>query len=258
MPKEVFDSLPEKTGVYYFHDEHGKVIYVGKAINIRSRIYSHLTGRGSAKLPFISAIANITYALCGTELIALLLESHEIKRLFPPYNQAQKFNRGNYALVDYFDMNGIHHVMFVKNHKALQPLTTFKSFEAARDFMASFASTFNLCPKYCGMQTTNGPCFDYQIKKCNGICAGVEDIDEYNQRVGTALKNLANSLETKMIVDEGRTWNEKSVVLIEKGIYKGFGYFDASVELADTEQAKDFIQPYKHNADVQRILNGFC
>lgn len=256
LPKEVFESLPEKTGVYYLHDEHGKVIYVGKAINIKSRIYSHITGKGSAKLPFISAIANITYTLCGTELIALLLESHEIKRLFPLYNQAQKFNRGNYALVDYFDLTGIHHVVFVKNHKSLQPLTTFKSFEAAREFMSEFISAFNLCPKYCGIQTTNGPCFDFQIKKCNGVCADQEDIDAYNARVKKALNSLNNSLETKMIIDEGRTWNEKSVVLIEKGIYKGFGYFNAAIQLNDPEEAKNFIQPYKHNADVQRILNG--
>ena len=255
LPKEVFETLPEKTGVYYFHDEHGKIIYVGKAIDIKSRIYSHLTGKGSAKLPFLTAIANITYTLCGTELIALLLESHEIKRLFPLYNQAQKFNRGNYVLVDYFDMEGIHHLMYAKTHPSLQPLSTFKSFEAAREFMSSFTSTYNLCPKYCGIRTCNGPCFDYQLKKCSGVCAGVEDVDEYNDRVSIAIQSLSKNLATKMIVDEGRTWNEKSVVLIENGIYKGFGYFDSGVKINTIEEARNIIQPYKHNADVQRILN---
>src|SRR6185436_13342485 len=135
LPKETFDALPEKTGVYYFHDQSGKIIYVGKAINIRNRIYSHFTGAGSAKLSFTSAIANITYKLCGTELIALLLESDEIKRLYPVYNQAQKSYRENYILTEYYDQKGIRHIMFTKNHKALKPLTTFKSFDAAREFM---------------------------------------------------------------------------------------------------------------------------
>ena len=258
LSKEVYDALPEKTGVYYFHDVKGKIIYVGKAINIKSRIYSHLTGKGTAKLSFIAAIANITYTLCGTELIALLLESHEIKRLFPLYNQAQKFDRGNYVLVDYFDQQGAHHVMVAKNHPSLKPITTFKSFEAAREFMSAFITKFELCQKYCGINTGPGVCFDYQIKKCKGVCANIENIDTYNQRVETALQSLNLVPDTKMIIDEGRTFDEKSVVLIENGVYKGFGYFDSNIKLMDTEEAKNFIQPYKHNTDVQRILSGFC
>jgi len=256
LPKETFDALPEKTGVYYFHDQSGKIIYVGKAINIRNRIYSHFTGAGSAKLSFTSAIANITYKLCGTELIALLLESDEIKRLYPVYNQAQKSYRENYILTEYYDQKGIRHIMFTKNHKALKPLTTFKSFDAAREFMYSFIETYQLCPKYCGMQSAAGACFDYQVKKCKGICAEAESIEQYNERVEAALANFKTSLETKIIIDEGRTWNEKSIILIEKGIYKGFGYIDANLKIETPEMAKSVITPFKHTPDVQRILNA--
>ena len=161
-------------------------------------------------------------------------------------------------LTDYFDIKGIHHVLFAKNHPLLKPITTFKSFEAAREFMSSFIRKFDLCQKYCGINTGPGVCFDYQIKKCKGVCANMEDIETYNQRVETALKSLNCTLDTKMIIDEGRTFNEKSVVLIENGVYKGFGYFDSNIKLHDTEEAKNFIQPYKHNTDVQRILSGFC
>lgn len=257
LSKEVFDALPEKTGVYYFHDVKGKIIYVGKAINIKNRIYSHLTGKGTARLSFTSAIANISYTLCGSELIALLFESHEIKRLYPLYNQAQKFDRGNYVLVDYFDQEGLHHVTYAKNHPSLKALTTFKGFEAAREFMSSFIRKFDLCQKYCGINTGPGVCFDYQIKKCKGVCAGMEEFDSYNLRVQKALQSLNKLNETKMIIDEGRTFDEKSVVLIENGVYKGFGYFDASVQLSEPEEARNFIKPYKHNTDVQKILNAF-
>jgi DNA polymerase-3 subunit epsilon len=256
LPKEVFDSLPEKTGVYYFHDQSGKIIYVGKAVNIKNRIYSHFTGAGSAKLSFTSAIANITYELCGTELIALLFESGEIKRLYPRYNQAQKTNRENYILTEYFDQKGIHHIVFAKNHKSLTPLATFKSFESVREFMFSFIEKYQLCPKYCGMQTSNGACFDYQVKKCKGVCAGTETVDQYNKRVARALKNFNSALETKMIIDEGRTWNEKSLILIEKGVYKGFGYFNANISIENTETAKTIITPFKHTPDIQRILSA--
>jgi DNA polymerase-3 subunit epsilon len=257
LPKEVFDGLPEKTGVYYFHDPAGKIIYVGKAVNIKNRIYSHFTGAGAAKLSFTSAIANISYTLCGTELIALLLESDEIKRLYPLYNQAQKRDRGNYILTEYSDNKGIRRLLIVKNHRSLKPVTSFKSFESARENMFQLISEFQLCPKYCGMQTSAGACFDYHIKKCKGVCNGKESIDEYNRRVQLALESFQNSLETKMIIDEGRTWNEKSVVLIENGIYKGFGYFDASEKINSIEKTKSIITPFKHTADIQRILNGW-
>src|SRR5436190_8151490 len=123
--------------------------------------------------------------------------------------------------------------------------------------MSSFIRKYDLCQKYCGINTGPGVCFDYQIKKCKGVCAGVEDIDDYNIRVEKALKSLTGIQETKMIIDEGRTFDEKSVVLIENGVYKGFGYFDSSVQLNEPEEAKNFIQPYKHNSDVQKILRGF-
>lgn len=255
LPKEVFENLPEKTGVYYFHDEKGKVIYVGKAINIRSRIYAHFTGK-SARLSFINSIANITYKICGSELIALLLESDEIKRIYPVYNQAQKRDRGNYVLMDYLDMKNIRHLRFTKNHPSLKPIRTFQSFEQAREFMFSIIDEFELCPKYCGMHTSHGACFDYQVKKCRGVCAGAEGIKRYNNRVEKAIQSLRGSQESKIIIDEGRTWNEKSVVVIEEGIYRGFGYFEAQETVDTMEKAKSIITPFKHTADVQRILNG--
>ncbi|MEO5569347.1 MAG: exonuclease domain-containing protein [Bacteroidia bacterium] len=257
LPKEVFDALPEKTGVYYFHDLKGKIIYVGKAVNIKNRIYSHFTSPGSAKLSFTSAIANVSFTLCGTELIALLLESDEIKRLYPMYNQAQKRDRGNYILAQYCDNKEIRRLLIAKNHRSLKPVTSFKSFESARENMFQLIAEFQLCPKHCGMQTTTGACFDYQLKKCKGVCTGKESIDEYNLRVQLALDSFQNSLETKMIIDEGRTWNEKSVVLIENGIYKGFGYFDSTIKIDSIEKTKSLITPFKHTADIQRILNGW-
>ncbi len=257
LSKEVFDSLPEKTGVYYFHDEKGKVIYVGKAINIKSRIYSHFTGNGTTRLAFKAAIANITYTICGTELIALLLESDEIKRLYPIYNAAQKRDRGNYILTEYFDNKGVHHIVFARNHRSLSALTTFRSFDEARNFMHAFIEQYELCPKYCGMQSSLGACFDYQVKKCKGVCNGAEDIESYNKRVAVALGSFDESRETKLIVDEGREWNEKSVVLIEQGIYQGFGYFESTIKIDSIEKAKEIIRPLKHNADIQRILNAW-
>lgn len=257
LPKEVYEKLPEETGVYFFHDEKGKVIYVGKAINIRKRIYSHFTGSDKTKLSFHDKIHDISFTLTGTELIALLLESHEIKKIFPPYNRAQKFTDGGWGMVDYFDKKGIHRLAAGKISKSSQPLISFKSFEASRNFMFRFIEEFELCPKCCGMQVSPDSCFDFKIQKCRGVCAGEEDIEVYNSRVEEALQQFADTLETKFIVGKGRSRGEKSLVLIENGIYKGFGYFEQDASYSSLETAKDIIQPYSENPDVKRILRKY-
>ena len=71
------------------------------------------------------------------------------------------------------------------------------------------------------------------------------------------MKCFEHSADTRLIIDEGREFNEKSVVLIENGIYRGFGYFDSAMEIDSVEKAQSIIQPYKHNADIQRILSGW-
>lgn len=257
LARATFEKLPEDTGVYYFHNEGGKVIYVGKAINIRKRIYSHFTAAGKTKLAFHDKIHDVTYTLTGTELIALLLESYEIKRLFPLYNQAQKFTNGTWALIDYFDNKGIHRLSLGRINKTVNPVTTFKSLESARNFMFRFIEEFELCSKCCGMQNSPDSCFDFKIHKCRGVCAGAENTGDYNQRVKEALNQYYGTLETKLIVDKGRSENEKSLVLVEHGVYRGFGYFDSEQAYSSVEEARELIKPFPETADAQRILRSY-
>jgi len=90
LPKERYDEVPEETGVYYFHDQAGHVIYVGKAKNIRKRMQSHFSQTSSKSLKMKENLYDITWELTGNELVALLLESHEIKHRYPYYNRSQK------------------------------------------------------------------------------------------------------------------------------------------------------------------------
>ncbi|RYD89366.1 MAG: DNA polymerase III subunit epsilon, partial [Sphingobacteriales bacterium] len=103
LPKKDVEQLPYTPGVYYFHDNKGKVIYVGKAKNLKKRVCSHFTGNnpGPQRQEFLRNIHSITYQLCGTELIAFVLESIEIKRLWPKYNRSLKRFEHAYALYDY-------------------------------------------------------------------------------------------------------------------------------------------------------------
>lgn len=92
IPKVQFDALPRTPGIYYFHDQKGKVIYVGKAKNIRNRINSHFSNNSDSrqKQNFIRHTYSISFHVTGTELMAAILESTEIKKLWPIFNTSQK------------------------------------------------------------------------------------------------------------------------------------------------------------------------
>ncbi|MBK9413548.1 MAG: GIY-YIG nuclease family protein [Bacteroidetes bacterium] len=257
LPAEKYNDLPESIGVYYFHDANGKIVYVGKAINIKKRIYSHFTGKGKNRLSFMDAIADITYQLCGTELIALLLESDEIKKHFPMYNRVQKFDKTFFVLSEYINQKGIRQLNFSKAHKSIRSIKNFNTHDEACETLRAISDEFELCTRFSGLQSTQGACYNYHLKKCRGVCIGEEDVDIYNKRVEAALKSLTG-VESKMIIDEGRSYGERSVILIEEGFYKGFGYFKTGEEPQTIEGAKAVITPFKHSGDVNRILRSIC
>ncbi len=80
LNKSIIENLPEAHGVYYFYDSAGKLIYVGKSINIKSRVLQHLNNNSTRKaVEMKNNIADVDFKLTGNELISLLLESDEIK-----------------------------------------------------------------------------------------------------------------------------------------------------------------------------------
>ena len=257
LPAGIFRGLPSSTGVYYFHDSKGKVIYVGKAIDIKKRIQQHFTSSSDYRLDFLEKIHDITYQLTGTELIALLFESHEIKRLWPFYNRQQKTLRGSHILTEYTDGNGIHRLGISRQNKRFISLTSFRNFTEARNFLQRMCDEHSLCPKCCGLQVSQNVCFDFKLHKCKGVCAGVESVEVYNQRVAVALDDFLGKLDTHIIIGAGRTEEEKSVVLIDCGEYRGFGYCNPEKELCTIEQCYEVIQPYQDNSDTRKILRWY-
>ena len=99
-------QLPQTTGIYYFYDANGEVIYVGKSRNIKKRIFSHLAANSKSKRHLKEQIAQVSYDITGSELIALLMEDEEIKKLKPPFNKVHKSNNFPWGIYHYVDRKG--------------------------------------------------------------------------------------------------------------------------------------------------------
>ena len=259
LPKEDFDKLPAKAGVYYFLDARCTVIYVGKAVNIKKRIAGHFTGEAREwnRSNIRNEIHHITFELTGSELIAFIHESQEIRRLWPKYNLAQKYKVEEWGVYDYEDRNG--YVRFAVNvvSRGSKPLITFTSKGDAWNFMWDKVKEFGLCPKLSGLQIAKGLCFSHQSGSCKGACQGVEKEKKYNKRAQQAVDSFFENGQTVAMVGKGRRPDEKSVVLVERGNYLGFGFFDENENISDLESARNFIKPSKDNRVVQNIINSY-
>ncbi|RYY42106.1 MAG: DNA polymerase III subunit epsilon, partial [Chitinophagaceae bacterium] len=202
LDKSVIDALPAKPGVYYFHNSKGKVIYVGKAINIRKRVSSHFTHNDGAKKRqhFLRFVANITCTICASELHALVLESAEIRKLWPKYNYSQKQPAQKFGLYSFEDGKGYIRLAIDKKKKNLPAHYHFNLLHEGLVLLMKMAEQFELDKKLCYIDKS--PLSEQDL-------AFLDPPAHYNGKVNQALKELEVQLPTFALVDDGLTENEK-------------------------------------------------
>jgi DNA polymerase-3 subunit epsilon len=265
LPPQLKDDALQKipvgiTGVYYFHNTTGDVIYVGKSNDIKKRIIQHFaSGKTKKSARMLEDIAHISIENTGSELIALLLESDEIKKLKPIYNTSQKRSRAVplYSIYDKIDEAGYVNLYVDRHQEERQPLTTIDNGKESTQFFERLVEKFNLCLAKCDLHKFKGPCFNHQIKKCNGACLELESPEAYNKRVTQAIETFSFQNQSFFLIGNGRVAGEKSMVCIERGLYKGFGYFDTEGGYPQVEDLRHQIKKYSHNRDIQQILSKF-
>jgi DNA polymerase III subunit epsilon len=259
LPRSEFDKLPAKAGVYYFHDGKGKVIYVGKAINIKKRIAGHFTGdaREWNRSNIRNEIHQITFELTGSELIALIYEAQEIQRLWPKYNLAQKQKVEEWGIYDYEDRNSYIRFSITPRTRGSVPLISFTSKGDAWNFMWEKLHEHQLCSKLCGLQKTEGACFEHQSGSCHGACVLLEEPGLYNQRVQASIHSIAEQEQSLAIIGRGRKTDEQSLVLVDRGTFVGFGFMDKAQSVSSMEEARFYVKPGKESRIAQNIVNSF-
>ena len=250
-------SLPEETGVYYFYNQQGDIIYIGKSKDIRSRVFSHFNNDGTSKsIRMADEIFDISYELTGSELIALLLESNEIKMHKPKFNRRQRRSLNHTGVFKSIDEFG--YITFtVKGIKDELPIVSFNSLQEAKDRLLLLTEKYNLCQKLCGLYETSGPCFFHQIKKCNGACVQKEPVEIYNNRVQQMLDELSLAWKDFIVIDKGRNDNERALIKVSNGSYIGFGYADLEYLNHNPDELLDVIKKYPDNKDIQQILRSY-
>jgi len=258
LDKNDYDTLPDKPGVYYFRDRTGKVIYVGKAKDIRKRVSAHFTGNrpGRQRQHFLRDIYSIRYERCGTELMALLLETAEIKRLWPPYNRAMKHKEPKYGLYAYENLDGYLRLAIGNNNKFNPGIHVFHRQSDGISLLHKMVKRFNLCYGLTLLKRCEG--------KCNGEtgihepCTLIKTPEAYNSRVKDALRHVDQQLPSFAILDEGRDEEEYSCIWVEKGSLYGMGYIDRHTQLDSGNDIKGMLVPYASNHYMMQLIFSFA
>lgn len=254
---DIVESMPTKTGIYYIHNEKGDLIYIGKSKNIKKRINQHFTGTSGKSKKIQREVFAVTYEETGSELIALLKESEEIKINKPIYNRSQRKTIFQYALYVEKDENGYLALKVQKADGRKKEITSFTSIQEGKNMLFKITAEHQLCQKINGLYETKNGCFQLKINECNGACLGKENPEDYNQRVEEFIQEMKFENNNMVIIDRGRSIEERSAVLIENGIYKGYCFFDLNYQVSNIEILKNIIIPMQNNRDTKTIIQGY-
>ena len=196
LPEGALDDIPEVPGVYLFHGENGVVLYVGKSINLRSRVMAHFSGdhRDSRDMKIAQQVRRVDWVETSGELSALIEEARLVKKLAPVYNRrlrrtadlcawhwqvAEPASSPRLVTARELDDTGFDDLYGL-----------FRSRAAAHEALREIAVVHQLCPIVLGLEKGDGPCFSHQLKRCRGACVGKETRTAHGLRFAAALAQL--------------------------------------------------------------------
>lgn len=247
------ETIGDQPGVYIFKDEHGRPLYVGKSVTLKSRILSHFRDTSAKEVKISQQVRHVETVRTGSELSALVLESKLVKELQPLFNrQLRRVSR--YALLIKDEINGYATLRVQSGDiDSSTDLTkiygVYETRTKAKARILELTRIFQLCPKLMGIEKTDDACFSYQLGKCKGACIGEESAEMYNRRFELALQHhkiAAWPYESAVTVPV----NEGGVrVIIDNWIIRGY-------LTQEGERVYDDIDPTFH-VDEYKIIRRF-
>ncbi len=250
-------GLPEACGIYYFHNSSGDVIYVGKSKNIKDRILQHFADHTQKATNLQQQVDSITYEITGSELLALLRENEEIKKIKPEINRALRKKELPYGIYVYVGEEGFIRYEIDKLRPVDENALLIKKFSTpanARSFLSAAVERYRLCQKLTSLERFGGPCFYYQIGKCSGACLGEETAESYNERALLLQEKLVFPQKSFLVTESGRSHGETTLLCFRKGICIGYQYMD---EFSRTPVNEDDLVPLPADEDTPSILRNY-
>jgi excinuclease UvrABC nuclease subunit len=222
LPKKAVNSLPDKPGVYFFKDRSLKILYIGKAKSLKNRVksytYKHYKhSKRTRKL--MRYTKSLDYAICGSELEALLLESRQIKEYQPEYNILQRrFRRCPFIKItmnERFPRIFVTWDVEIDGAKYLGPYSNREQAEGTVDVIHKLFP-IRYCEGDIAPRKRRPACLKYDVKKCSGPCLGKITSKDYRKIFNTIITLLSGKKEKIISNMEKQMRKESDALNFEK------------------------------------------
>jgi excinuclease ABC subunit C len=240
--EEKLEALPVQAGVYLMRDAHGKVIYVGKAKNVRARVRGYFRGgEERSQIRFLmNRVGDVETLLTSTEKEALILENNLIKQYKPRYNIRLKDDKSYLSI----KINVRHPWPRITATRKIvkdggRYFGPYSSAFSARETLDLIEKHFLLrnCTEY-NFKNRARPCLQYQIKRCLGPCVLPVDPKEYQENLREAILFIEGKRQE--LIDELRRRMDEKAEALE---------FEAAAKI------RDQIQAVEKTVEKQRMLS---
>ena len=238
--QKLINKLPNDVGIYYFHDQNGKIIYIGKSNNIKNRVNQHLTGKSKKSLNIQLEAFDITFERTGSELIALLKENTEIKKHKPKFNKLLKKIIKKFCLEICENLDGDKYLRICHYDDTVNYLECYSSLKTANNRIEFFKKKYELS----------------------------DSIKKNNTNINLLIKDLSYKFKNMLLIDKGRDIDEKSVIVVKNNNYIGYGFFTlnhqiSNFEVLDSlivkneyiENSKEVILKYLKKYKIEKLIN---
>jgi excinuclease ABC subunit C len=252
-------TLPELPGVYQYFDKEGKILYVGKAKNLRKRVSSYFNKdqqSGKTRV-LVKKIASIRHIVVNSETDALLLENNLIKEQQPRYNVMLKDDK-TYPWIcikkEAFPRIFATRRMIQDGSEYFGPYTNFKTIHTLLDLIKSLyplrTCTFDLSKKNIENEKFK-VCLEYHLGNCKGACEGKESVEGYQAKVDAVREILKGNFKTSIANFKREMHAHATEMAFEKA-----QFIKEKIEVLENYQAKStVVNPSINDVDVFSILS---
>jgi DNA polymerase-3 subunit epsilon len=255
--KSILEKVPASTGLYYLYDDSDDLIYIGRSRNIKKNLTQQFTSERRRSVELTALVHDVKFEKTGSDLIAMLKESVEIKKHWPRFNKKSKKSIYSHGLFVHKDEDGYLNFNIRSARRDTNYVTTFSSSKSGKSFVEAMLKEHELCRQLVGLEkNTQGSCMNYD-ELCHGACIQRESAEDYNLRAQEILENHNFANTNRILVDRGREVTERSVVLIEDGIVKGYGFVDLQIQFTDPKMLRNIITEIPEDPDYRHIVQSY-
>ena len=254
---EIVARVPSTTGIYYIHKKDGAILYIGRSKNMKKRVNQHFGGTTKKCKKIQAEVFDVSYEETGSELIASLKENAEIKLNRPVLNRAMKKNIFPFSLYQERNKDGYLSLFIKKTDFRKKEITSFGTEMEGQNALYKITEKHTLCQKINLLDKVKTSCFPYQIMQCNGACIFEESPELYNLRVTDFLNNNDYQNQNLILIDKGRVVDEKSAVLIENGVFKGFAFFNLNYQITNASVLKNILTVLPEDRDAKNLILNY-